>query len=578
MAVLMRVAEGEIVTPEMRVRRARNGRSIPAELSAVAMKALSKERQDRYASVAELREDIERFMEGRAVSVKQDTTWETIKKLIKRNKGASAAAAVACVVLMVVVYLFLQANRTARLRAEDARAESDAAFINLRKEQLARTTEARKAAPAMVRAARLFVNERNFDDAMAQVDEALRNAEDNAEARLLKAHLLIGKNEFPAAVEELKEYLKLEPKDDDAKKLLELCRTGVSGDAKRTDALAEILNRQKMYAIVEQLAVTDKRQVDTFQKRLNDAWGDKGSKIAARPNGTLSLVISKKTVSDLSPLKGIPFTDLSVTGHLQLRDLEPLRGMPLTSLNLSGCTLVRNLQPLQGMKLVRLDLDGTQVESLTVLQGMPLEELHFRNCKQIRDFTPLRRLPLTRLDLYGTGISELTPLEGAKLSWLDISACPGLEDLKPLTGMPLQELRCTGGVRVASLEPLRKSKLEILNLTGCLRLEDLSPLSQLPLRDLVLNNCQNLRDLRPLSGMKLKSLDIAACPKIVDLTPLEGMQLESIAFDLKPVGTSVEALRKIETLSQVTVRLVGKTVKCSAEEFWHRHDAGEFGN
>ena len=52
--------------------RAKAGK-IPNELSAIAMKALAKEKEQRYPNVEALRRDIERFQEGRSVSAKEDT-------------------------------------------------------------------------------------------------------------------------------------------------------------------------------------------------------------------------------------------------------------------------------------------------------------------------------------------------------------------------------------------------------------------------------------------------------------------------------------------------------------------------
>jgi serine/threonine protein kinase len=97
-AILQRVRAGAIVPPEMRV-PART-RRIPPELSAVAMKALARDKQDRYPSVEALRRDIDRYLEGRSVSVKDDTRRQQLWKLIKRNKGFSAGAALALLVLL----------------------------------------------------------------------------------------------------------------------------------------------------------------------------------------------------------------------------------------------------------------------------------------------------------------------------------------------------------------------------------------------------------------------------------------------------------------------------------------------
>ncbi len=124
MAMLMRAAQGEIKPPEQRSPlRAQLGR-IPKELSAVAMKALSTNVEQRYATSEALRLDIERFQEGRSVSAKEDTPWETIVKFVKRNKGFSVATGTGLVVLSVVLAVAFSINYAARQKAELHRADA----------------------------------------------------------------------------------------------------------------------------------------------------------------------------------------------------------------------------------------------------------------------------------------------------------------------------------------------------------------------------------------------------------------------------------------------------------------------
>src|SRR5262249_40948276 len=99
-AVLMRVAQGEIAPPQQRSpERARAGK-VPTELAAVAMKAMARQKQDRYPNVEAFRKDIEWFQEGRSVSAKEDTRREMMWKFVKRNKALSGAALVVAVVLV----------------------------------------------------------------------------------------------------------------------------------------------------------------------------------------------------------------------------------------------------------------------------------------------------------------------------------------------------------------------------------------------------------------------------------------------------------------------------------------------
>jgi len=144
LAILMRVVQGEIVPPEQRVS---TGKGVPKELSAIAMKALAKNPQNRYPTVEALRKDIERFQEGRSVSAKEDTYREAVWRLVKRNKALSAALAA---VVVVLVWSSL-VNYLARRQIQD---------------------QTEKAVPALVKAARFGIVQHDFQNALEQVDLA----------------------------------------------------------------------------------------------------------------------------------------------------------------------------------------------------------------------------------------------------------------------------------------------------------------------------------------------------------------------------------------------------------------------
>lgn len=60
---------------------------IPPELSAIAMKALARDKKRRYKGVRKLREDIQLFLQGHSVSAKRDLFWEKCRKWVSRHKG-----------------------------------------------------------------------------------------------------------------------------------------------------------------------------------------------------------------------------------------------------------------------------------------------------------------------------------------------------------------------------------------------------------------------------------------------------------------------------------------------------------
>src|SRR5262249_31113455 len=68
-----------------------------------------------------------------------------------------------------------------------------------------------------------------------------------------------------------------------------------------------------------------------------------------------------------------------------------------TTLNLHRCDQVKDLTPLKNMPLTTLSLFGCPIQDLTPLKGLPLTRLNLVNCHQLRDLTPLEGMNLTEL-------------------------------------------------------------------------------------------------------------------------------------------------------------------------------------
>jgi hypothetical protein len=449
--------QGEIVPPEQRHSPTSRARPVPRELSAIAMKALARQPQDRYPSVEALRRDIERYLEGRSVSAKPDTYREVVWKMIKRNKALSAAAAVVAVALVwssVVNYI-------ARREAEQANAR-----VKTRTEQ---------AVPALVESARLGVERRKFKNAHEQVDLALTFAENNADAHLLKGQLLILDLKFGEARAELEQYLKQRPSDGETRRLVELCGRAHPEHISNLLVIAHVFEQQNAPALADGLLSQygqnsfEARQLllKLYEQRIAKTWPELKNRLTMDAGGLyhLDLAASKQVVSltgiegmpltslnlfqcsgvqDLTPLKGMPLASLNLCGCPRITNLSPLRDMPLTNLSLAYCEQVQDLEPLRGMKLNRLDLRNCAVSDLTPLKGMPLTWLMLENCRPIHDLTPLQGMPLTALNVsHCPQVNDLTPLKGMPLTWIGLQGCPHVRDLTPLQEMNLTEIWLT---------------------------------------------------------------------------------------------------------------------------------------
>jgi eukaryotic-like serine/threonine-protein kinase len=118
------------------------------DLDTIVGKALRKDREDRYASAAELAADLRRFLTHQPISARPPGTLYVLGKFARRNKGltSAAAAGVACLVIGLVVSLWQY--RQAEYARERAVAASILAAERSEQAEKARAEEAaqRKAA------------------------------------------------------------------------------------------------------------------------------------------------------------------------------------------------------------------------------------------------------------------------------------------------------------------------------------------------------------------------------------------------------------------------------------------------
>lgn len=95
-------------------------KELAGELDAIILKAMRPEPSRRYRSVAQLNEDLHRYLSGRPVLAQPDTTGYRVRKFVRRNRLATVAAAVAVLSLVGATFISIR-------QAAVARAERDAA-------------------------------------------------------------------------------------------------------------------------------------------------------------------------------------------------------------------------------------------------------------------------------------------------------------------------------------------------------------------------------------------------------------------------------------------------------------------
>jgi hypothetical protein len=312
------------------------------------------------------------------------------------------------------------------------------------REQQTKRERGQKSAPLFFRDAKVSADRKEFNHAFNQVSLALEYDPELVDARLLKGQLAIVLKDFTTAEDELVRYVRQRSDDKDAAQLLELCRSAGRDDS-RAAAFVAVFDRQNAISMAEALEQNRDKLLQLYRKRLEAVWPGAGQQLQMDKDGKCRLNASSRDVKadlrDLSPLQGLPITELSLIGHKELRDLSGLQGVPLNALNLQGCDNVRDLTPLKSLPLTYLNINECPaIRDLSPLRGLRLSVLTIRY-GQVTDLAPLRGMPLTRLELYACGqVADLSPLQGMPLTWLDINANGKIADLTPLQGMPLTEI------------------------------------------------------------------------------------------------------------------------------------------
>ena len=561
-AIVTKVIEGKIHSPERRA----PGREIPRELSAVAMKCLAKYRGKRYASVPDLQRDISLYLEGRSVSAAPDTFAQALVKLIKRNRGISAALAAASVILIVLTAVFV-----VRLKGErDNAVASELKAVTAQQRQRATALAASKRfAMQAIRAAETG----RWDEARRRVTDAETVALSSPWGPYARGMFARTNKDYPVAADLFRKALGTDPDHTESKAALSetLVRVGDLDQAKKLlSGAGDITDWRTMLKVGQTLYDTErwkdclvvfKRAIELMAK-AKDA--PKGLRVATEKEVRKKIIRArakalcigfaeeiknlppkeqiKRVEAKLEEISGkevkIPDVEIKIENgewiqagfpHRTTAFLDPLRGLRLQSLTIAN-TLATDLEPLKGMPLVYLNCSSTWVVSLKPLEGMPLKDLQCRGTAII-DLSPLRGMPLTSLGCSLSPVSDLGPLKGMGLKELSIHET-NVTDLTPLKGMNLEKLR-VGVTKIKDLGALKGMQLESLD-CGRTPVSDLAPLKGMSLTCLNISETK-VTDLGPLKGLKLTNLAIAGT-KVTDLTPLKGMPLTSLACSVTPVS------------------------------------------
>lgn len=509
---------------------------IPSALSAVAMKCMAYDPDERYMFVEALQGDIALYQGGYATAAEDAGFFKQLKLLLTRNKKEVFFVILILGAIIATAFSFIGA---VQLKAREAKKASDLAQ--------AKIEELRKSAPAFLEAAQTLINEGNFEASIERVNYAIELDDEDARFYKAKGDAYQAMMDIPKAYAEYKNASDREPKGisgaDLARFKKELgdsqsvCGAIGGANAKELsdDNLRSLLlsmrnqNRSSAaFAIGKVLAKRDRKLLDETKVALFERAGLKGTLERDEVDGLFVLDVD------------------SVPGG----SIAALNSVLLKRLDLSGCKNVSDISPLKDAPIVELNLSGTDVDNLSVIKSLKsLTKLDLSNCKLLTDLTPLQGITnVTWLSLSGSDVDSLDPIARMSLQHLDISNT-SLRDLKPVTAMKSLRWLNIDNSRVTDLEPLeghpidhftaantKIRKIDALNnattaLTEYVDLSrtfvrDLSPLAGKRTGRLNLFKCR-MSDISPLAHMPLNYIDLREVP-VEDISTFKGMPLDTV--------------------------------------------------
>jgi WD40 repeat protein len=106
--------------------------ALPRDLCTIVEKCLSKEARARYSSAAALADDLDAFLEGRAIAARAPTLGYVLLLAAKRHRAVTLTAALASLTLVAVLAHFMRQEHTLRHDAVEARHNADEKQIEAR--------------------------------------------------------------------------------------------------------------------------------------------------------------------------------------------------------------------------------------------------------------------------------------------------------------------------------------------------------------------------------------------------------------------------------------------------------------
>ena len=366
-------------------------------LELVILKALEKDRDQRYQTVKELIEDLHKFQEGYMTSAEDHNALKSLLYLLKRHKQLSFLLFLILISSSIFsAFLFFAKQRAVELsevalieknRAEELgqlalieKNRAEEAYQSQLQEQAEKEAISRAASPRLVNVARTDLGRFDYDSALANARLAVLWDPDNEDAQFYLGRILMITQRFDEAN---RLFQGIMSPSFPRKKTAEVCTK--FAQLKTNDDLflnvAELKSLLKDTSSSFVIPVKANESMKFLIHIVNYAYTLPEYSLEEKMEiASLALQLTNPVKGDIKYSTFESQVDIDLSNNKRLFSLDVLRKLPIRKLNLSNSS-IKNMDSLMGSSVKELDIRGSQISGYSMRLLNHLEKL-ILNAKQ----------------------------------------------------------------------------------------------------------------------------------------------------------------------------------------------------
>ena len=365
--------------------------SIPSALISVVERAMQPDKENRYQSVEEIRDDVQLFLNGFATKAQEATLSQLLLLFYKRNKALCTSAALFICALIIITTFFIislkesenKANKHARLAVKNAEeaskkeAEARRLFEDLSKTIKAKDELTETSIPLIMKRVDFMKKEMEFKEAYAILSEVTSPSIQDVQYWLECGFLKLGEIKPKEALKFFDKAAAIE-NSQNIQNAIKFC--------KKYDSFSDDLSMARNY-LKDLCSIQNNFLVCHFCLSLYSSWQSYTEGRIKFIKDALRIVNPQmeELLVEIHPLQERTVLNIKLNNNKKLWDISCLSGLKIDKLSLVACKGLKSLIFLKTTGIKKLDLSDTDGNKLRFRQNVynvwiySLEELTMKN-------------------------------------------------------------------------------------------------------------------------------------------------------------------------------------------------------